>query len=330
MTNHELTKSLIGDSAVMRALRREIVKIAPAPLSIFIQGPTGAGKELVAQALHKASGCKGRFVPLNVGGLSEAMFADAMFGHRRGAFTNAIESTKGYVQEAENGTLFLDEIGSLLFNNQGVLLRVLEDHTYREVGGTVDRTCEFRVVAANNIPLPHLVQRETFRNDLMYRLQGATITVPALRERREDIPQLVHAFASRLNIWQGDIHFTESALQVLQHQDWPGNVRQLKHAVERAAYTADGPVVDHHTVQMALQANDDALLVSRDRTRREELIALLEQYDGDVKLVAAHYGRTVSTVYRWLQQDGIPTWERQRRPVRLNNADWRPSLTLSR
>jgi DNA-binding NtrC family response regulator len=186
---------LVGESAVMVRLRDLVLRLAPARLPVLVQGPTGAGKELVAQALHRASGRKGRCVAFNACAIPDAMFEDALFGHVRGAFSGASHDHTGYLGEANGGTVFMDEIGSLGIDAQAKLLRAVETRVFRPVGARRDQESDFRLVTATNVRLGDLVGTGRFRPDLAHRISAAVITVPALAEHPEDIPALAEHFA---------------------------------------------------------------------------------------------------------------------------------------
>ncbi|HJR63809.1 MAG TPA: sigma 54-interacting transcriptional regulator, partial [Gemmatimonadaceae bacterium] len=228
----------------MARVRELVRQIAPTELSVLIEGPTGAGKELVAQAMHAASRRSGRLVAFNVCAIAETMFEDALFGHVRGAFTGATSDAAGYLVEADKGTVFLDEISGLAMGMQAKLLRVLETREFRPVGARLDRRSDFRVVAATNEPLATLLAERRIRADLAYRLGGVVIQVPSLRERPEDVPVLACRFMERARASCGiAVRLSGEALHALQQYDWPGNVRELKNVVERAAVLAEGAVV---------------------------------------------------------------------------------------
>jgi DNA-binding NtrC family response regulator len=242
---------LLGESCVMRRLRADVVRAARTRLPVLIQGPTGAGKEVVAQALHRASGRRGALVAFNVCAVADTLFEPAVFGSVRGAFTGATTDTPGFLAEAHGGTVFLDEIGGLPLSSQAKLLRAVETQTFRPVGARADRRSDFRVVSATNEEVEALVDAGRFRADLAERLAGIVVHVPPLAAHPGDIPTLVRHFAARLEGAQVRA-FTDGALDVLATYAWPRNVRELKHAVERAlAWTAED-VVDADVVAAVL------------------------------------------------------------------------------
>lgn len=298
--------AIVGESIPVRELRTLISRFATLDLAVLIQGPTGSGKELVARALHEASGRPGRFVAFNICAVAESMFEDALFGHVRGAFTGATTDAPGYLLEANNGTIFLDEIGGLAPAMQAKLLRAIESREFRPVGARADRRSDFRVVAATNEPLDNLLLRGMFRADLAHRLSAVVLDVPPLRERLEDIPALVrHFVASRRN---GDaaVEFTPSALQVLQRHDWPGNVRELRNVVERGIALAQEKRVSRDDIRASLGSG---LLTSSPRDgrnfARKRLQEVLEDCDWNVGAAARRLGVHRATIYRRMRRLGI-------------------------
>jgi DNA-binding NtrC family response regulator len=293
---------LVGDSAVMRRLRALIVRVAPTRLPVLIEGPTGAGKELVAQALHALSGRSGQLTAFNVCAIGDALFEDALFGHVRGAFTGAVGEARGYLAEADGGTLFLDEIGGLALGPQAKLLRALETGRFRPVGSAKDRSSDFRIVAATNVSTRSLAASGAFREDLMHRLSGVVLEVPALRDRLEDVPLLARHFAELLPLGAEEpVTFEPSALDALTSLDWSGNVRELRLTVERAAALAASPRLTRADVLAATGTNASG----RQRSERaaffeRRLLEVLEQVAWDVDAAAAALGVHRATVYRRL------------------------------
>lgn len=298
-----LARSLLGDSVPMKVLRATIARVAASSLNILIEGPTGSGKELVARAIHEASGRAGPLVASNVCAIADTMFEDAMFGHVRGAFTGAICDTRGYVAEAHHGTLFLDEISGLSVNSQAKLLRTIETHQFRPVGGSVDRRSDFRLVVATNVNLAHLEQHGQFRADLRYRVAQLIMRVPSLHERLTDVPLLAAHFLSGCEGIAAK-RFSDSALRALQDHDWPGNVRELLNVVECAAVLSPSEVIGRDTVVTALESRTQG--ANRIGTRRDFLlrrtISVLEQAGWNVDQAAALLGVNPTTVYRRLKR----------------------------
>jgi two-component system response regulator PilR (NtrC family) len=236
---------LIGKSAAMRAVMDVVRRVASGRSSVLITGESGTGKEVVARALHQAGDRAGQpFVTVNCGALPEALMESELFGHEKGAFTGANARKDGLFRAAHGGTLFLDEVGELPTPLQVKLLRVLQERKVRPVGGTQEVEVDVRVVAATNRDVEQAVREGTFRQDLFYRLNVIRITLPPLRERREDIPALANHFLQKHSALEGKrLAFSAEALRFIDEQDYPGNVRELENVVERAVALASEPYV---------------------------------------------------------------------------------------
>ena len=295
---------ILGESPAIRGLRHLILRAAPLPLPVLIEGPTGAGKELVARALHDASGRSGAFVAFNVCAVADTMWEAALFGHEKGAFTGATSDRRGYLAEADGGTLFLDEISGLSLPNQAKLLRALETREFRPVGGREDRQSDFRVVTATNEDLEELAGIGRFRLDLLHRLQGFALRVPSLAERQEDVPLLAKHFAQGLGPAFAAVELSAGAVRALQQHSWPGNVRELKHAVERAMALANGPRMRREDIEMALGPKHAEFRTDDDFARRR-LVTLLEEHGWNTARAAVHLGVHRVTVYRRMRRLGI-------------------------
>jgi two-component system response regulator AtoC len=238
--------TLVARSDSMRSLFATISRVASFKTTVLINGETGVGKELVARALHTRSPRAARpFVAINCGAIPENLIESELFGHKKGAFTDAGSDKRGLFEEAEGGTLFLDEIGDLPLALQVKLLRVLQEGTFRRLGETHDRKADVRLVAASARDLSKLVDQRQFRQDLFYRLNVLSLTIPPLRQRREDIPLLVDHFVTRFNDRLGtNVQGVEpKAMQILTEFSWQGNVRELEHAMERAMVLCEGTVL---------------------------------------------------------------------------------------
>jgi DNA-binding NtrC family response regulator len=244
---------LLGKSAVMQRLFTLLERLAASNSTVLIQGESGTGKELVARALHY-NGPRRRcpFVPVNCAAMPEGLLESELFGHTKGAFTGAQIARRGLFLEASRGTIFLDEIGEMPLGMQAKLLRVLEQRQVRPVGSDREIAIDVRVLTATNQELEVLVQAGKFREDLFYRLRVMVVEMPPLREHREDIAFLAETFLQRhtTNAKLGARHFTREALQCLERYDWPGNVRQLSHVIERAVTLSDGEWIDVEALGM--------------------------------------------------------------------------------
>jgi two-component system response regulator HupR/HoxA len=247
---------LVGQSATMRALRKQIRTVAPSRASILILGENGTGKERVADALVACSPLNGApFVKVNCGAFAEGVLESELFGHVQGAFSGAVASHEGVFERANGGTLFLDEVGELSPATQVKLLRVLQEGTFVPVGGKKERKVEVRIIAATNRDLTEMRKRGSFRDDLYFRLAVVTLTIPPFRERLEDLPELVQTFIERETGRQGDLiarTMTKDLITTLQKRAWPGNVRELENTVRRLmALAANSPVLDSHLLDSA-------------------------------------------------------------------------------
>jgi transcriptional regulator with PAS, ATPase and Fis domain len=245
---------LVGRSPGLLRVLDSIEKVARAPrTTVLVTGETGTGKELVARAIHARSArASGPFVAVNCSVSSPELFASELFGHVPGAFTGALpRGHAGLLASAEGGTLLLDEIGELDASAQAQLLRVLQERAYRPVGSTADVRMDVRLVAATHRDLPKLVAEGRFREDLWYRLNVASIHLPPLRERRQDVPELVQHLLERIARDHGRVFagITPAALDRLARHAWPGNVRELAHALERAAIEASGACIEPEHIQ---------------------------------------------------------------------------------
>lgn len=229
--------NLIGESSQMKKIYELVHTVAPADTTVMIRGESGTGKELVAKAIHINSGRKYfPIIPVNCGALAETLLESELFGHEKGAFTGAQFKRKGKFEMADGGTIFLDEIGSISIKMQIELLRVIETKQFNRVGGNELIKSDFRVIIATNEPLEELVKAGKFREDLYYRLNVFTIVIPPLRERRDDIPQLVNFFLNKFSSAMNKLikNVSKDAMDFLINYDWPGNVRELENAIERA------------------------------------------------------------------------------------------------
>ena len=225
---------LVGDCPAFQLAIRNLPAIAKSDAAVLITGETGTGKELVARAIHYLSERNAHpFVAVNCGGIPDTLLESELFGHERGAFTDAHAGRAGLIAQAHRGTFFLDEVDALTSRAQVTLLRVLQDQKYRAVGSSTEQTADVRVVAATNATLDELVQHGSFRKDLFYRLRIFSLHLPALRERREDIASLASHFVRKHSGGHRNLTLTPSALEALELHDWPGNVRELESAIIR-------------------------------------------------------------------------------------------------
>jgi DNA-binding NtrC family response regulator len=305
---NEAEPAMIAGSAAMRPVLDVIARVGPADANVLITGENGSGKGVVARALHAASERAARpFVTLNAGGISEGVFESELFGHVRGAFTDARADRVGRFELAQGGTLFLDEIGNIPPSQQGKLLRVIETGEFERVGSSRTIRSDVRLISATNADLGAEVAAGRFRQDLLFRLNTIEIRVPALRERREDIPRLaqhfLEAYSRRYRKAIGG--FETAALDALLAHPWPGNVRELDHAVERAVLMASGDRI--RPADFALRRGGEGGRL--EDLALEEVEGLLvrkamERFGGNVSQAAKALGISRSALYRRLEKHG--------------------------
>ncbi len=303
---------IISNSEGMKKVLQSIEMIAPTSATILIQGETGVGKELVARAIHAMSErCEKNFVPINCGAIAESLLESALFGHEKGAFTGAIEVHQGYFERAEGGTLFLDEVDSLSPAAQTRLLRVIQEGELERVGGTQAISVNVRIISATNVNLQDKVEQGVFRNDLYYRVNVVKLDIPALAERPEDLPPLVNLILQRMSK-KHDKTVTSVSHDVMQKiyaYQWPGNVRELENTLERSLLFTLGTEItelklDNKPKLKAVdwkQQKDQAMA----EVEQAFLKASLQQYQGDIKEIAAHMELSTRAVYNKLKKYGI-------------------------
>ena len=304
-------RAIVSRSARMEELLSEARLVAASQASVLIRGESGTGKELLAQAIHLASGRAAKpFVAVNCSAIPEALLESELFGHVKGAFTGAMHHHRGLFQVADGGTLFLDEIGDMPPSLQVKLLRVLQERSVRPVGATQPVAIDVRVLSATHRDLDALLSDGSFREDLFYRLNVVTLTLPALAERREDIPLLAQHFLATLSTRQGKRinALAPDALRLLATAAWPGNVRQLHNVVEQVCALATTPIVPLALVQRALRVPSLEVLPyaeARRRFERDYLVGLLKLSDGNVADAARLAERNRTEFYRLLQKHGL-------------------------
>jgi transcriptional regulator with GAF, ATPase, and Fis domain len=301
-----------GRSAAMREIFHAIELVAETNSSVLVLGETGTGKELIARAIHRASRRKAAvMVKVNCAALPATLIESELFGHERGAFTGAVQQRKGRFELANRGTIFLDEVGELPLEAQVKLLRVLQEHEFDRVGGTQTIRVDARVIAATNRDLAADVQRGTFRSDLYYRLNIFPIRLPALRDRREDIPTLARHFIREFGVRVGrqidklDVR----ALDQLVAYDWPGNVRELANVLERAVILCGGGVIQSRHLSLVAPASKPASdLLPLEEAERQHILKALRRTGGVLagpKGAAALLGVNRSTLWSRMRKLGI-------------------------
>ncbi len=288
--------ALVGHAPVFLHMLDLVARVAKSDATVLLEGESGTGKELVAQAIHDGSHrAKKPFVPVDCSGIPEPLFESELFGHERGAFTGASAARAGLVEAASGGTLFLDEVGEIPLGMQVKLLRLLETGTYRRVGSTESRRADIRVVSATHRSLADMVAADTFRADLYYRLNVFPITVPALRERREDIVELATSLLARVAPQRG-LSLASDTLTCLTTYHYPGNVRELRNILERASLMCDGSVIEaKHLPDFLSHAQASPI---HDDVR---LRVALASHQGSRKALAQALGLSERTLYRRLR-----------------------------
>ncbi len=300
--------TLIATSPAMKPVLELITKVGPSDANVLITGEHGTGKEVVARRLHSVSSrADAPLVTVNVGGLPEGVFASELFGHVKGAFTDARGDRIGRFEMADGGTLFLDEIANVPFDQQGKLLRTLEIGELERVGSSKTRTVDVRILSATNADLATEVGEGRFREDLLFRLNTVEIRLPPLRERPEDIPVLAMHFLGRVaHKYRKEINgFDETAMGELRRHGWAGNVRELAHVVERAVLMADGDTIRADHLGLAQASREAALAIdqmSLEEVERTLIAKAMRRFDGNVSKAAEALGLSRSALYRRLEK----------------------------
>ncbi|MFQ5876697.1 MAG: sigma-54-dependent transcriptional regulator [Acidobacteriota bacterium] len=320
LARHERFREFVGSSPALRSVLEIIAKVSQTDSTVLIQGESGVGKELAARAIHRNSlRSRQPFIVVDCTSLQESLLQSELFGHERGAFTGAIARKHGLFEVADGGTLFLDEIGEISVPLQSRILRVLDSGTFRRVGGVRDVRVDVRIICATNRDLYRMVQEEKFRQDLYYRINVVSFTLPPLRERRSDIPALAKYFADRSPVARRrPVRFSPGVVSVLQSYAWPGNVRELHNVIERALILADDDEVTvgdlPGNLRQARSPTVRELTARRPglaELERDYISRLLEEFGGHRARVAEILGISDRTLYRKLKSMSAP---RRRRP----------------
>jgi two-component system response regulator HydG len=309
-------EAIVGASEPMQRVKDLIVRAAAAQGTVLITGETGTGKELVARAIHGIGPRAERpFVALNCAALTDSLLENELFGHARGAFTGAAAARAGLIEHASGGTLFLDEIGTMPSGVQAKLLRALEAGEVRRVGENEPRRVDVRFVAATNADLKGAVDAGTFRNDLYYRLNVLRIHLPPLRERPGDVSQLIDVFVEQAGKSAGITGINDAARQALLAYDYPGNVRQLEHIIQRAAAVARLPILEPDDLPEELFASrhadaqvsaaDGTVAAARERAEREMIVATLARNNGEISATARELQVSRTTLWRLMKKHQI-------------------------
>ena len=305
--------SLVGASESMTRVKALVRRASVATGTVLITGETGTGKELVARAIHAGSPrSEGPFVPLNCAAVTESLLENELFGHARGAFTGAAGSRAGLIEHASPGTLFLDEIGTMPVALQAKLLRALESGEVRRIGENESRKVDVRFVAATNVDLKAAVDKGDFRGDLYYRLNVHRVHLPPLRERAGDIEVLVEHFLQRYGAPVGVTACAPEALDTLRAYDYPGNVRELEHIIQRAVAIAPDPQIQRADLPEELLARkpapappDGSVMAARERAERDMIVAALARNNGEIAAAARELHISRTTMWRLMKKHDV-------------------------
>jgi len=305
-----LRKRIVGNTRAMRSIFKFIGLLSCNRATVLIEGETGTGKELLARVLHESSLWNEQpFVTIDCTTLVESLFESELFGYKKGAFTGAVESKKGRLELASSGTIFFDEVGEIPLPLQAKFLRFLEYGDFTRVGGNQTRQCEARIIAATNKNLKDLVQQGRFRQDLFFRLKVVTIHVPPLRERLDDLPELVRFFMARINqdLRTKVAKVERQAMDILKAYSWPGNVRELKNVLTKAVLESRGTVLLADAVEVALAGSsmelpDNSEMRTLEQVEREYIRMAFARYGGNVSATARALGISRPTLRKRLNQ----------------------------
>lgn len=310
---NERYSEIIGHSVAIQKIFQTIDRVAKTDANVLILGENGTGKEVIARAIHKNSARKNEtFASVDLGSITETLFESELFGHKKGAFTDAREDRAGRFELANHGTLFLDEIGNLSMPLQAKLLTVLQNRKVSRVGSNKDMPIDIRLICATNMPLYDMVKENRFRQDLLYRVNTIEIEVPPLRERLEDIPLLANHFLKHYGEKYGKNvnKISEAAIARMHKHPWPGNIRELQHALERAVILCNGPVLQPEDFNFTPPSNREDGKINLEQFNLEEVEKLLirkvlKKYNGNITQAASELGLTRSSLYRRLEKHGL-------------------------
>jgi DNA-binding NtrC family response regulator len=304
----EKASNIIANAPSMQSVMALIERTAVSDANILLTGESGVGKSLFAGVIHRLSERReAPMISVNMGALSDTLFESELFGHQKGAFTDAKANRMGRFEMADKGTLFLDEIANIPIGLQGKLLRVLESGEYEPLGSSKTRHANVRIISASNVNFQEEIEANRFRQDLLYRLNTITIDIPPLRERKEDIAPIANSLLAHLvkKYRKPDIHFGKDALDALLAHSWPGNVRELSHCVERAILMAIGDEISHHDLGlMPSQNTDDFMQLTLEEAEKRLIANALDVHQGNVLLAAEKLGISRAALYRRLEKYG--------------------------
>ena len=304
---------LLGESEPMKDIFFKIEKIAPTDANILILGENGTGKDLIAKAIHQKSlRAKEPYIKVDVGALTETLFESELFGHKKGAFTDAKEERVGRIEAANGGTLFLDEIGNITLQQQAKLLSVLQNRQVTRLGSNQPVPVDIRLICATNVPLQELANENRFRKDLIYRINTVEITLPPLRKRKEDIIMLAKHFAGvyASKYMKQGIGFDRGALDKLMQYHFPGNVRELQYTIERAIIMSDNDMLTEKDllfspIEATYTSADDEGDLKLSTIEKNTILKVIEKYNGNITRAAKELGLTRTALYRRLSKYDI-------------------------
>ncbi|HYF66898.1 MAG TPA: sigma-54 dependent transcriptional regulator [Ohtaekwangia sp.] len=310
---NERYSEILGHSASMQKIFQTIDRVAKTDANVLILGENGTGKELIARAIHRNSiRQKQNFVGVDLGSITETLFESELFGHKKGAFTDAKDDRAGRFELANGGTLFLDEIGNLSMPLQAKLLTVLQNRKVSRVGSNKDTPVDIRLICATNMPLYEMVKENRFRQDLLYRINTIEIEIPPLRERFEDIPLLANHFLKHYadKYTKPVSTISEGAMSRMHKHPWPGNIRELQHAIERAVILSNSNVLQPEDFNFSPTNHKEDGQINLDQYNLEEVEKLLirkvlKKYNGNITQAATELGLTRSSLYRRLEKHGL-------------------------
>lgn len=298
-------EDLISRSPAMQEVLDTLKKVAQTDANILLLGENGTGKSALALSIHRMSQRQSNsFVTVDLGAIAPTLFESELFGHKKGAFTDAAEDKAGRFELAHEGSLFLDEIGNLDLSLQSKLLHALQSQEIRRVGDNQSRTVSVRLICATNSPLHDWVNEQRFRQDLLYRINTVEITVPPLRERVEDIPLLARKFFERYcrKYQKEQLHLSLSAIDALCEYHWPGNVRELEHSLERAVILSSGPEVQAADLQLRSEAQNKPAGLNLEEMERHLVLQALDKHRGNISKAAKDLGLTRAALYRRMEK----------------------------
>jgi two-component system, NtrC family, response regulator HydG len=299
---------IIGESPAMQRVFQTVDKVAGTDANVLILGENGTGKELAARALHlKSDRRDGPFIHVDLGAISESLFESELFGHKKGAFTDAREDRAGRFEAAQGGTLFLDEIGNLSLPLQAKLLTALQSRTITRVGSNHSISVDVRLICATNLPLYQMVQEKTFRQDLLYRINTVELELPPLRERQGDVAMLAHHF---LTIYTDKYHrdsfaIPPAVIRRLEQYSWPGNIRELQHALERAVIMEDAESLIPPEPPEASQDTEPEADLNLEEVERKAIMTAIHKHQGNISQAAKELGLGRTTLYRKMNKYGL-------------------------